>query len=141
MQNLFGEEYTGVPVNNLKRRQDNRRRVWENGFQRWSDEKRHISPPEKERTMADEYIKRKEAIVALHGGETVHIPSLMLADKRILAIPAADVVERKRGEWKIAAYGIDGEDVYCSVCGLGGNFPYWNFCPICGADMRKDGDV
>lgn len=45
-------------------------------------------------TKDDEYIKRKEAIVALHGGETVHIPSLMLADKRIVAIPAADVVEK-----------------------------------------------
>lgn len=39
MTNLFGETYTEMPVNNLKRRQDNRRRVWENGFQRWSDEK------------------------------------------------------------------------------------------------------
>ena len=54
--------------------------------------------------------------------------------------PAADVVERKRGEWKIAAFGIDGEDVYCSVCGIGGNLPYWNFCPVCGADMRGESE-
>ena len=43
--------------------------------------------------MAKEYIDRKAAVAALIGDETVHIPTLLFAQKRIEAIPAADVVE------------------------------------------------
>jgi len=43
--------------------------------------------------MADKYISVKAALAALLGDETVHIPTLLLAQKRIEAIPAADVVE------------------------------------------------
>lgn len=53
-------------------------------------------------------------------------------------LPAADVVERKRGEWNVRIFGRDGTDTYCSVCGRGGNRPYWNFCPNCGANMRHN---
>lgn len=53
----------------------------------------------------------------------------------IEVFPAADVVEVVHGDWEIHAYGIDGEDVYCSVCGKGSNLPYWNYCPRCGAKM------
>ena len=49
--------------------------------------------------------------------------------------PSADVVEVRYGEWEIHAYGLDGEDVYCSVCGNGSNLPYWHYCPNCGAKM------
>lgn len=59
----------------------------------------------------------------------------------------ADVVERKKGMWNI----IQGNIVVCSVCGM--NAPQSmtgclinrhlepnksNFCPNCGADMRKE---
>lgn len=51
--------------------------------------------------MADKYISVKAAVTALLGDETVHIPSLLFAQKRIEAIPAADVVEVVRcGECK-----------------------------------------
>lgn len=100
-------------------------------------------------TKDDEYIKRKEAIVALHGDETVHIPSLMLAHKRIVAIPAAAVVERKQGEWidgPTVTYQLNGERYAmtyafsCSECGKE-VAKKENFCPNCGASMRKGGDV
>jgi hypothetical protein len=48
-----------------------------------------------------DYIDRKAAVAALLGDETVHIPTLLFAQKRIEAIPAADVVEVVRcGECK-----------------------------------------
>ena len=52
-------------------------------------------------------------------------------------IPAADVVERKRGKW--------GSDCVCSECGFhrqttrSNNYMIGKFCPNCGADMRGEG--
>ena len=63
-------------------------------------------------------------------------------------IPAADVVERKRGEWVHTT--IEDEDwggTYhrwtCSVCGgrVSGNPAGSNFCKWCGADMRGEKNV
>ena len=50
-------------------------------------------------------------------------------------LPAADVVERKKGEW--IPYEIH-YDVYfkCSECGNGETQDQTNYCPSCGADMR-----
>lgn len=49
---------------------------------------------------------------------------------------AADVVERKRGEWKGEGMG----DFSCSLCGVYQSFytGRTNFCPNCGADMKGD---
>ena len=65
--------------------------------------------------------------------------------KMISNLPSADVIERKRGEW------IDNNDFgesntyTCSICGEPWELNYgtpqennMNFCPNCGADMRKD---
>lgn len=63
--------------------------------------------------------------------------------------PAADVVERKTGEWKKFngyAGGIadDGTHISlkmhkCSACGKASIDAFYdNFCPNCGADMRGD---
>ena len=62
--------------------------------------------------------------------------------------PAADVVERKRGEWWIEDDGFGCELMTCSVCKAsfydGDNdtvdSPH-NFCPNCGCDMRGEGDA
>ncbi len=59
-------------------------------------------------------------------------------------VNAADVVERKRGEWFEVELGWDDVHYDCSVCGesfcLIDGTPtdnMYNFCPNCGADMRR----
>lgn len=82
-----------------------------------------------------EYIDREAAIqqmVFVHG----RLDERYISESKLLAIPAADVVEHKQGEWNVRIFGRDGTDTYCSVCGKGGNRPYWNFCPNCGAEMK-----
>lgn len=45
----------------------------------------------------------------------------------------------KRGHW------IARDDTFtkyrCSVCGTGDHHVRWNFCPACGADMRRDNNA
>lgn len=41
--------------------------------------------------------------------------------------------ERPKGEWKLDSIGA-----YCSICETHPDYAT-NFCPICGADMRKGG--
>lgn len=50
--------------------------------------------------------------------------------------------KRPRGEWIYhAEWYSDGECAFeCSKCGMGVDIDY-NFCPNCGADMRKKGDA
>ena len=55
--------------------------------------------------------------------------------KEIRNLPAADVVERKKGKWIHFSRSDE-----CSVCGYDtGKYeaPTW-FCPKCGADMRGE---
>lgn len=95
--------------------------------------------------MSD-YINREDAIQAniaqvefcksegLDFSGKLHIDSVI---NNLKHIPAADVVERKHGEWIAVdpAY-----DYYkCSECRKGTTFdmkPY-NFCPNCGAEMEN----
>nr|DAO57963.1 MAG TPA: DNA-directed RNA polymerase [Caudoviricetes sp.] len=52
-------------------------------------------------------------------------------------IPTADVVEVKRGKWKVDE--THDYEPYCSLCGhepIAGE--KYNYCPDCGADMRGD---
>ena len=61
-------------------------------------------------------------------------------------LPSVDVVERKRGEWIGEADGYyNGELIYdtwycsnCDYCIEDEETPTFNFCPNCGADMRKE---
>ena len=89
--------------------------------------------------MSKEYIER-EAVLN-EQMEICHWDGLndsyddFVAVKDILAIPAADVVEVRHGEWR---YG----DKYktCSLCGAttlmySSGTAYWNYCPNCGAKM------
>ena len=108
-----------------------------------------------------DYISREAAIEAIentdwyhinHSGELVHGANsnddtpLYKADdvyKAIDAVPAADVVERKKGKWKRAyldheAMGKRPSIFYCSACNQCIAYPV-NYCPNCGADMRGEG--
>ena len=60
----------------------------------------------------------------------------------IQRMPAVDAVPARHGKWE-----WDGEAFVCSACGSGYEGqptmmgePMFEFCPVCGADMRKDGE-
>ena len=90
----------------------------------------------------DDYIKREDALKKCIFGRT----SLGLADE-LKRLPAADVVEHKRGEW-IPLKGMQPPELhgkhYCSNCDyilhLSLNGGVYNYCPNCGADMRERKD-
>lgn len=80
-----------------------------------------------------EYIPRNAALIAIY---TSTAPAL-----EVKAMPAADVVEVRHGEWKHVVYHngrTPDEDMICSECGASG-LPNWNYCPNCGADLRGYG--
>lgn len=110
--------------------------------------------------MSD-YIKREDAIAAIEEidwfhvndrgrlipGSTSHMESYVPYDKvesAIQTLPAADAVERKKGEW-VSPFDIG---IICNQCGYDLNEhgidvrvdgeP--NYCPNCGADMREVND-
>ena len=83
----------------------------------------------------DDYISRSAVCEALNSeGYTKN----MRVHKKVLKIPAADVVERKKGKWKLHNDG----SATCSECGFvqlcAWDMDSWdNFCHHCGADMRE----
>ena len=55
----------------------------------------------------------------------------------------APTIEPKRGEWVLSSdgNGYIGNPVYkCTVCGWWDEQAPYNFCPNCGADMRKESE-
>lgn len=103
----------------------------------------------------NDYIKREDALMAILALEDRDIPEdrypdtefafnegLVHAANKVNDIPAADVVERKRGEW-VSPFGIG---CVCNRCGYDiqehgidvrvDGEP--NYCPNCGADMRGE---
>ena len=102
--------------------------------------------------MSD-YIKRSEAIVAMGCCFRAEEFARGEAIKWIKAVDSADVRETVRGEWKnFCDYdnvrGVNYNRWMCSNCGIiarigwehtrEGRCPKYNFCPACGADMRKE---
>lgn len=94
-----------------------------------------------------DYISREDAINAAidaaddWDGGYIRSRAEMI-EKKIKALPAADVEERKVGKWiRKDKGGVFGSPIYkCSCCGQGdfGNlFIYGaSYCPICGAKME-----
>lgn len=73
-----------------------------------------------------EYIDREAVCKALNSeGYTKN----MRVHKKVLNIPAADVVEVRHGQWNGGATGWE-----CSVCTIESNNTYPH-CPYCGAVM------
>ena len=98
--------------------------------------------------MSD-YISREAAIEAFEKELSAKYNRIELSigfvgAKSILSdLPAADVVERKKGKWKRAyldheAMGKRPSIFYCSACNQCIAYPV-NYCPSCGADMRGEG--
>lgn len=92
--------------------------------------------------MAD-YIEREKILRKLRGECLAHYPSycimgILSAANEVANIPAADVRPVVRGKWTLfARRGIYGVMYECSAC----HAKYdgiTNFCPNCGADMRKE---
>lgn len=94
----------------------------------------------------DEYIKRSSI-------QYLYIPASWGADSEICkaynegvkavqdsvdAIPAADVVEVKRGRW-MPHMVLGQKEWFCSKCRTLGS-PQWKCCPVCTAFMDGKGD-
>ena len=81
----------------------------------------------------------KEAIYNLN-----HIYGIVSPDiQRSLDLAIKAIEERPQGEWKetgyeTGAFGITYRQTQCSNCGWEHALPMWfNFCPNCGAEMRR----
>ena len=85
-----------------------------------------------------EYIERALAIYALVDSDIEGI-NLEKAVNAICSVPAADVQPVVRGKWIEKPY-LFGTSRFCSICGSNYGMPHeiYNFCPNCGADMRKE---
>ena len=56
----------------------------------------------------------------------------------VYAIPTADVRENRKGKW----YAIGNTNLATCECGyITDRYSAYNYCPNCGADMRKGEDV
>lgn len=100
--------------------------------------------------MSD-YIKREDAVEAFYTA-TGDGDKADWCVGVIMSIPDADVVERKVGRWMpstviIPVKNTDGTysnfgTLVCSSCNNPVALVVWdNFCPNCGADMRKGGET
>lgn len=81
--------------------------------------------------MAD-LIDREAAIKALSHGEGCG----NICSRAIRRIPAVDAVPVRRGRWERQEL-APSSCLFCSECGFPKKRGAWNFCPNCGADMRK----
>lgn len=98
--------------------------------------------------MNKEYIEKKRALQLLE--DNASDDEVFFAARAIEAEPPADVKPVVRGEWiSKGENAFEWCDYKCSVCGQAPDyFVYgteeWgcgelpNFCPNCGADMRKE---
>lgn len=96
-----------------------------------------------------EYIKREDALnIDFRCNVRMFESRLKTAERAVRAyadaiaeLPAADVVDRKKGEW-IPLFPIVCDRPYCYECSICGSTTgrMTNFCQNCGADMRKDGE-
>ena len=86
-------------------------------------------------------ISREALIDALEKEEKVYednmsVPSFFTALSVIRHLPTIEAVPVVHGEWERIPYSFVG-GYRCSCCGQKTLERHWNFCPNCGADMRK----
>lgn len=86
--------------------------------------------------MADDFIKRGDALNEIHRFRGYIDEDLEYRMRSAInKIPAADVLEVKRGRW-IKTVGENGvtSACRCSNCGFGDNrYSLFNYCPNCGS--------
>lgn len=78
-----------------------------------------------------------DAVIAAKKISEKHNISLSELVDTFAEMPSADVVEVKRGEWKVDE--THDYEPYCSLCGhepIAGE--KYNYCPDCGAEMMGD---
>ena len=81
--------------------------------------------------MSEDLIRRSDAIKVAK--EFWYKPDIAGA---LAELPA---IEPKRGEWICGTDEDGNEEWTCSICGK--KHPWYpNYCPHCGADMRKEGE-
>ena len=94
----------------------------------------------------NEYIRRDAVLLIISDAPRLYLNDVVRADRISTAVkklPAADVRENVRGEW------VDDERrpmsdprLQCSNCGsIEIPLVKWNYCPVCGAEMRGEKDV
>ncbi len=88
-----------------------------------------------------EYIERDMAVSTCRTHNFADRDDRWAVSCLLKAIPAADVVERKRGEWVQIGYDKLMDRITCSCCNeyfstIDNCTEQFNFCPNCGADMR-----
>ena len=97
-----------------------------------------------------EYIKREDAKLRIFEYGLNHRDNISISstcenlERQMNAVPSADVVERKTGEWgyrwKVHGDGRRPTELFpCSECGYESTM-VTNFCPNCGADMREENE-
>lgn len=89
--------------------------------------------------MDKEYIERKALVEAI--GRDYETISFLMVAKHIEEAPAANVVEVKRGNWKIEKrkniWGEYMEAIVCSECGgISQHGLKTKYCSRCGAEME-----
>ena len=102
----------------------------------------------------NDYISREAAIAAAFAANAIgnsEYRNVYDTVERIRMIPAAGVVDRKRGKWIIEKrYEVETyTDYRCPECGalfvdepqILSEFSEMRFCPACGCDLRGDFDV
>lgn len=96
-----------------------------------------------------EYIRRDLVLELAREYYTPALKEEAVPVKAIKNIPSADVAKVRHGKWEEGlCYDYYSKGVLeskCSICGSWNLFDFngynceSNFCPNCGADMRKDG--
>ena len=91
--------------------------------------------------MSDDLIRRSDAIKAIEELPNAYNGWSDAYDKAYIISTLEEVpkADRPQGEWIDRSGGIEGAWNYCSVCGEQA-IDLYDFCPNCGADMRKGAD-
>lgn len=86
-------------------------------------------------------ISRKDAVEAIMYGNSIDIVDRTKLEQRIKELPTIEAEPVVHGEWIMRVRSNSGyvASITCSACGYSHSRVTYNFCPECGADMRKGG--